>query len=664
MMDKDRKSVERAIDTVRILSAEAVQEAESGHPGLPMGCADYAFTLWYKFMRHSPARPDWIGRDRFVLSAGHGSMLLYSLLHLFEYDLSMDELRRFRQLESKTPGHPEYGLTPGVEVTTGPLGTGFATSVGLAIAGKQFAARMGDEKLFDQHIFVLSSDGCMMEGITHEAASLAGHNRLDNLICFYDDNHITIEGSTDLAFSDDVGARFESYGWNVIRINGQNIGDIEDALAAATAHSGSPTLIAGRTEIGYGSPNKAGDASVHGAPLGKDELMATKKALGFDPDRSFHVDDEVRNLCSKRAGELNRAAKQWDGRLRDFLDADPEKKELFESLMERRVPEDILQQLLEAAPQKPQATRVSGGAVMQKASAIVPALAGGSADLAPSTKTLIDAESSFSAVNPAGRNLHFGVREFAMSACGNGMALHGSCIPYVATFAVFSDFMKPALRLAAIQKLHVVFVLTHDSIFVGEDGPTHQPIEQIAMLRAMPGMTVIRPAETNEVAHAWAAALTLDGPVALFLTRQTVPDIPDGLLANIDLARGAYVLSDDPEFDTILIATGSEVMECLEAAGRLRDEGRKIRVVSMPSRELFESQDDRYRRKVLPPECRRRVVVEAAATFGWHRYAGDRGLVIGIDHFGESAPYGVLAERYGFTADAITQRVQKYMHEQ
>ncbi len=657
----EQKAVKRAIDTVRILSAEAVERASSGHPGLPMGCADYAFTLWHKFLRHNPKEPNWFGRDRFILSAGHGSMLLYSLLHLFEYDVSMDDLKNFRQFGYKTAGHPEYGLTPGVEVTTGPLGTGFATGVGMAIAARQLAARMGEEDLFFRRIFLLSSDGCMMEGITHEAASLAGHNKLDNLICFYDDNHITIEGSTELAFSDDVGLRFEAYGWNVIKIDGHDSDEIEGALTTATAHRGSPTLIIGRTEIGRGSPGKAGDASAHGAPLGAEELAATKKALGFDPDESFVVDEEVRKLCSRRVRELQKTAAQLDKKLNDFLTRNPEKKQLLDRLQSKDVPEDILENLLESVPAEPKATRASGGAVMQKASALVPALTGGAADLAPSTKTIIDSEAGFSPENYAGRNLHFGVREFAMGACANGIALFGTGIPYVATFAVFSDFMKPALRLAAIQKAHVIFIYTHDSIFVGEDGPTHQPIEHMAMLRGLPGMTVIRPAESHEVAHAWAAALTLEGPVALFLTRQTVENIPERYLANIDLARGAYVLSDEPDFEAILIATGSEVMETFEAAKILISEGRKVRVVSMPSWELFEAQSEDYRESVLPSDCRRRVVVEAGTPFGWERYAGDEGLIIGIDHFGESGPYEILAEEYGFTAGAIAGRVRQYM---
>ncbi len=659
-MDK-KKAVEKAVNTVRVLSAEAIEKASSGHPGLPMGCADYAFTLWYKFMRHNPKDPCWIGRDRFILSAGHGSMMLYSLLHLFEYDLSMDELKNFRQYGSKTPGHPEYGLTPGVEVTTGPLGTGFATAVGMAIAGKQLAARMGNEEIFNQRMFVLSSDGCMMEGITHEAASLAGHNKLDNLICFYDDNHITIEGSTDLAFSDDVGQRFEAYGWNVLKIDGQNREEIEKALKAACNHKGSPTMIIGRTTIGYGSPNKAGDASAHGAPLGEDELAETKKALGMDPDKKFHVDKEVRELIAERLNQLTESAESWDAELEEFLNNNPDKKKLMKSLLEKTVPENILDQLLEAVPDEAKATRASGGAVMQKASELVPALVGGSADLSPSTKTLIDAESSFAPGNYGGRNLHFGVRELNMGACANGLALFGTTIPYVATFAVFSDFMKPALRLAAIQKAKAIFIFTHDSVFVGEDGPTHQPIEQMAMLRALPEMTVIRPAESYEVAHAWAEALTMEGPVALFLTRQTVENLPSECLPKIDMSKGAYVLSDDEEFEVILIATGSEVLEALGAAEDLRAEGKKVRVVSMPSWELFEAQEKNYKEKVLPSDCKKRVIVEAGTTFGWPKYAGPEGLIIGIDHFGESGPYKELAEKYGLTADSIAERVREYL---
>ena len=462
----------KAADTIRLLAADGVQKANSGHPGMPMGCADYAFALWHGFLRHNPDNPDWVGRDRFILSAGHGSMLIYSLLHLFEYDVSLDDLKQFRQWDSLTPGHPEVGHTPGVEVTTGPLGTGFCTGVGMAIGAKQLAARMGDTELFDQRIFVLSSDGCMMEGCTHEAASLAGHQRLDNLVVFYDDNSVTIEGATSLAFTEDVGARFQAYGWHVLRVDGQDMEQIEAALGEAIAHEGAPVLVIGKTTIGYGSPNMAGSHETHGAPLGEDELAATRQSLGFPPE-SFHVPADVRALCEARVADLRAAAAAWEERLEAFRQAQPDKAQLLDQLVGRTVPDDILDQLLAAVPGKETATRSSGGEILQAAAAVVPALSGGAADLNPSTKTYLKAETDFSPDDRAGRNLHYGVREFGMGLCANGLSLYGAAIPFTATFAVFSDFMKPALRLAAIQGLHEVFVFTHDSVFVGEDGPTH-----------------------------------------------------------------------------------------------------------------------------------------------------------------------------------------------
>ena len=650
----------KAVNTVRILSADGVQKANSGHPGMPMGCADYAFTLWHNFLRFDPSRPDWLGRDRFVLSAGHGSMLAYSLLHLFNFDVSADDLAQFRQWKSKTPGHPEVGHTPGVEVTTGPLTTGLATAVGMAIGAKQLAARMDDTGLFDQRIFVISGDGCMMEGGSHEACSLAGHLQLDNLVVFYDDNSITIEGSTDLAFSEDVGKRFDAYGWHVIHVDGQAPEAIEGAIAEAIATSDKPVLIIGKTTIGFGSPNMAGSHDVHGAPLGDDEIAEIKKAMGFDPEKSFVVPDDVRALCDERTAGLQADAVTWDARLNELKAANADRAALLDQLTSRAVPENILEELLAVVPEKDTATRSSGGSIMQRAAELVPALCGGAADLNPSTKTHLKAEADFSVDCRAGRNIHFGVREFAMGLAGNGLALYGTAIPFTSTFAAFSDFMKPVLRLAALQRLQSVFVYTHDSIFVGEDGPTHQPVEQISMCRAIPGMTVIRPAESYEVAHAWAAALQADGPVALFLTRQTVENIPADKVDAIALAKGAYVLSDDDDFKVIIIATGSELMAAQHAAEHLRANGCKIRVVSMPSWELFEAQDQAYKDSVLPPGCTRRVSVEAGTTFGWERYVGRCGLMIGVDHFGDSAPYQILAEEYGLTAEKIVEQIKAH----
>jgi transketolase len=652
--------IKQAADTIRLLAADAVQKANSGHPGMPMGCADYALTLWAKYMRHDPANPNWLGRDRFVLSAGHGSTLLYSLLHLFGYDLPLEELKQFRQWGSLTPGHPEFGHTPGVEVTTGPLATGLSTAVGLAMAAKQLAAKMGNEELFNQRIFVMNGDGCMMEGVSHEAASLAGHQKLNNLVCFYDSNSITIEGSTSLAFSEDVGRRFEAYGWNVIKIDGQNVVEIEKALDQAIADSDAPTMIIGTTTIGFGSPGKAGSASSHGAPLGAEELAATKAALGFPADESFVVPEKVREVCELRKKELGATAAQWNAQLDGFLTANADKAALLKQLTERTVPANILEELLAAVPEKDLASRASGGIIMQRAAALVPALCGGSADLNPSTNTYLKEGGDFCPENRAGRNFHFGVREFAMGLAGNGLALYGTAIPFTSTFAVFSDFMKPAMRLAAIQKLREVYVLTHDSIFVGEDGPTHQPIEQLMMMRSIPDFTVIRPAESHEVAHAWAYALQADGPVALMLTRQTLKNFDSEMAARIDVARGAYVLSEDEGFDMIIMATGSEVNPSLEAAEMLRQQGKKVRVVSMPSLDLFEAQDKAYRDSILPASCTKRVSVEAGVTLGWDRYVGFDGLKIGVDHFGHSAPFKLLAEKYGLVANGIVDAIGKH----
>lgn len=659
----DMRLAKLAADTIRVIAAEAIQKAKSGHPGMPMGCADFALTLWHKYMRHNPRNPQWLGRDRFILSAGHGSMLEYALLHLFDYGLTMDDLKEFRQWGSKTPGHPEFGHTAGADITTGPLGSGFASAVGMCMANHYLAAKTGLDKtgLLDNRIFVICGDGCMMEGTTAEAASLAGHLKLERLICFYDDNAITIEGSTSLAFSEDVGARFSAYGWRVLRIdNANDLEQCDAALSEAIKSDGRPTLLIGRTSIGFGSPNKQGKASAHGEPLGEEEVAATKKHLGL-PDTPFHVAPEVRDFCARRVAELEKEAAVWEDKLQLFLKENPETAALVSRMVNRDVPENILDELLAVAPlDKPIASRASGGQILQRAAELVPSLVGGAADLAPSTKTDIKGASGFSAAERAGRNFHFGVRELGMGMAGNGMALYGAIIPYTATFFVFSDYMKPALRLAAIQNLHEIYVFTHDSFYVGEDGPTHEPIEQIAMLRTIPGFTVIRPADARETAHAWAAALKADGPVALLLTRQDLKPLPESMAGRIDLAKGAYVLSEDKGFDLLLIATGSEVGLALSTADLLRQQGRKVRVVSMPSQELFLRQGRDYQDSVLPPSCSRRVSIEAATTYGWHRFVGADGLCIGIDQFGASAPYKVLAEKFGFVPESVVAKIQTH----
>lgn len=659
---KFKAIVKKAINTVRLLSADGVQKANSGHPGMPMGSADYAFTLWSKFLRFDPQRPDWIGRDRFVLSAGHGSMLLYSLLHLFGYDVTIEDLKQFRQLGSKTPGHPEYGHTPGVEVTTGPLASGLASAVGMAIGLKQLVARIGAPKeLFkNQKVYVVSGDGCIMEGTSHEACSLAGHLKLDNLILFYDSNKITIEGSTSLAMSEDVGARFEAYGWNVLKINGQCPRQIEAAVTLAQSCKDKPTIIIGETTIGFGSPHLAGTAKSHGAPLGEDELKATKAALGFDPEQSFVVPEDVRGFLSDRIAEKKADAAEWDAQFDAWKSSSPDGAALLEAILKKEIPADLEARLLAAVPEKDVATRASSGAMIQVVAKAVPAVVGGSADLAPSNNTYMKEMGDFTAEDRAGRNFHFGVRELGMGLVCNGLALTYA-IPFSATFMVFSDYMKPAIRLAAIQKLHQVYVFTHDSYAVGEDGATHEPIEQLAMFRSLPGVTLLRPAESHEVALAWAYAVRADHPVILSLTRQALPNLPAEVVARMDVAKGAYVVSSDEDFEAILIGSGSELAACVKAAEALRAQGRKLRVVSMPSWDLFEPQDAEYKESVLPKACRKRVAVEAACTMGWSKYVGDEGMVIGLDHFGESAPYKALADKYGFTPEKVTAAVAEYL---
>jgi len=653
-----------AADTIRVISAEAIQQANSGHPGMPMGCADFAYTLWKKYLRHNPKNPTWIGRDRFVLSAGHGSMLLYSLLHLFEYGLSIDEVKNFRQLGSLTPGHPEFGHTAGVDCTTGPLGSGFASAVGMAIASKNFSARTGLDRtdLFkDQKIYVISGDGCMQEGTTSEAASLAGHLKLDNLVVFYDDNSITIEGNTNKSFTEDVAKRFDAYDWRVINVeNANDLGQVDIALAEAGNSEGKPTLIIGKTTIGFGSPKKGGSPSAHGEPLGTDELAATKAALAL-PAGEFVISEDVKAEIHARVAELEEEAAKWDAEYDKYKKANPDKAQLINNLVEKTIPENLLEELLAVTPvDSPIATRASGGKILQKVAELVPALFGGAADLAPSTKTNIVGEESFQARSYEGRNFHFGVRELGMAMIANGMALYGTGIPYSSTFFVFSDYMKPAIRLAALQGLNEIYVLTHDSFFVGEDGPTHEPIEQLPMLRSIPDMTVIRPADANEAAHAWNTAVRTQGPVALIMTRQNLAPLEPAMAAKIDMSKGAYVLSDDADYEMIIIATGSEVNLALDSAEMLRKEGKKVRVVSMPSREIFERQDKSYRDSVLPMTCAKRVSIEAATTYGWGKYVGLEGLAIGIDHFGESAPASVLQKKFGFVPEAVVEKINSH----
>lgn len=655
---------QRAADTIRILSAEAVQQAKSGHPGLPMGCADIMHVLWYRYLHHNPSNPRWFGRDRFILSAGHGSMLLYSMLYLYDYGLIETDLKNFRQWESKTPGHPERGMTPGVEVSTGPLGSGFATGTGMAIAAKhlRYTSGLCDSDIRKPKIFILCGDGCMMEGITAESAALAGHLGLDNLVVIYDSNQITIEGATDLAWSSDVRAQFEAHRWRVLEIeNGNDMAQCDIALHDAIFKcDGRPTLIISHTHIGYGSPNKEGKASSHGEPLGEDELMQTRQKLGFPAERSFKVDDSVKKLYVEHGKALAAGAIKWDHHLEAWRTAHPDGAKVMDDFLNPVIPSDLYAKMakaVEAYAGKSVATRQAGGDVLQVIAAEVPSLMGGAADLAPSTKTFIKNSPYFEPGCYTGRNIHFGVREFAMGLAGNGMALWGAAIPFTSTFFVFSDYMKPALRLAAMQAIRHLFIFTHDSFYVGEDGPTHQPIEQLTMLRTIPGMTVFRPADAFETAAVYDCAVRLNGPSALILTRQNVPTLttPEGLLEKV--AKGAYVLSDDADFEVVFLATGADVSVAMDATKILRETGKKVRVISMPSMEIFMKQDAAYRESVLPSGNALRVSVEAGSTCCWYRFVGLEGLAIGLDHFGASAPASVLAEKFGFTGSAVAEKV-------
>ncbi len=656
-----------AANTIRGLSIDGVQKANSGHPGMPMGTADYAAVLFLKHLKHCPTNPAWPDRDRFVLSAGHGSMLLYSLLHLSGYDLSLDDLRGFRQWGSKTPGHPEHGLTAGVETSTGPLGQGCGNAVGMALAEAMLAARFNtaEATVVDHRTYVICGDGDMMEGVSHEAFALAGHLGLHKLVVFYDNNHITIEGSTDLAYSDDVKKRFEAYHWNVLEVDGHNYEELDHALQQAQAEQERPTLIIGNTCIGKGCPNLEGSSKVHGEPLGSDNVKCAKKHIGLPEDHDFHVPEEARALFSARLKELQEAEQSWMGKFEDYRARDPRKAEEWDLFASRALPADLEKFLPEFDLEKPVATRNASHKVLQGLAKALPNLVGGSADLAPSTKTLMEGLGDVNRATFTGRNLHFGVREHGMGAILNGMALHGMFRVYGATFFVFSDYFKPAIRMACIMQLPVIYVLTHDSFYVGEDGPSHEPIEHAGALRLIPHMTVIRPSDPTETGAAWVAALkNTEGPTALLLTRQNLKVIDRSKYPPAKrLEQGAYILwqSGKGRPQAILIATGSEVELAIDAAGILADEGLNIRVVSMPSWELFEKQPEKYKKTVLPPYCRTRLAIEAGSTMGWERYVGSKGRIFGLDRFGLSAPYKVLAREFGFTPDNIARIVREMM---
>jgi transketolase len=661
------------INTIRILSADAVQHANSGHPGMPMGAAAMAYTLWTKHMKYNPQNPAWADRDRFLLSAGHGSMLLYSLLYLTGYDLPLDQIKRFRQWDSMTPGHPERGHTPGVEVATGPLGQGFGNAVGMAIAEQWLAARFNqpDHSIVDHYTYCICGDGDLMEGVTNEAASLAGHLQLGRLIVLYDQNRITLAGGTDLCFTEDVGKRFEALGWQTIHIeDGNDTAAVSKAIDEAKAETKKPSLLLVRTHIGFGSPKKHDNFSSHGSPLGEEELLATKEALGWPSEEKFYIPEEAVEHFRQQLSKGRSAQKEWESRLNAYKAAYPKEAAEFEMFTAGKLPADFAADVPKwKAGDKAIATRAAGGQVINALANRIGNLMGGSADLNPSTNTglkgmgdfqpAIEGASNLGAVggewNYAGRNVAFGVREHAMAAAVNGMAAHGGVLPFGATFLVFSDYMKPSIRLSALSKLRAIWVFTHDSIGVGEDGPTHEPIEQLAGLRAIPCLNVMRPADATETAEAWTFAAAHDGPTLFAFSRQNLPHL-DRSTAVGDVTKGAYILSEAEggKPDVILIGAGSEVSLCAGAQKKLKDYGVNARVVSMPSMNLFEDQDEKYRESVLPKAIRARVTVEAGSTFGWDRWAGSDGITLGISRFGASAPGEEVMQRLGFRVENVT----------
>ncbi|GIV80497.1 MAG: transketolase [Litorilinea sp.] len=666
----DRDFETKAVNTIRMLAADAVQQANSGHPGMPMGMAQAAFVLWTRYLRYNPTNPHWPNRDRFVLSAGHGSMLLYALLYLTGYDLPLEELKNFRQWGSKTPGHPEYGHTPGVETTTGPLGQGFANGVGMALATHWLAQRFNRPgyNIVDHYIYAIVSDGDLMEGIASEAASLAGHLKLGRLIYLYDDNHITIDGSTEVAYTEDWAKRFEAYGWHVQKVDGLDGEAVAQAIEAAQADP-RPSIIGCRTVIGYGSPNKAGTSKVHGEALGEDELKRTKENLGWPLEPRFYVPDDVLQFFRQAVPRGQELEAEHQALLEAYSREYPAEAAEYRQFMAGELPEGWQESVPPFPAGKAVATRNASGAVINALAKAIPNLIGGSADLAGSNKTTIDGSPFLAPGDYSGRNIHFGVREHGMAGILNGMALHGGVIPYGGTFLVFSDYARPSMRLAALMGIRVIYVMTHDSIGLGEDGPTHQPIEHLAALRAIPNMTVIRPADANETIYAWIAALqNTQGPTVLALTRQNLPvydRAAEGLGEASGLLRGGYVFFEQAEdgLDLVLISTGSEVDIAYQAAKALAAEGVGVRVVSLPSWELFQKQEEAYRQQVLPPGVPR-LAIEAATPFGWERWVGNdksRGDIIGIDHFGASAPYQRIYQEFGLTPERLAERARQLL---
>ncbi len=655
-----------AANTIRCLAMDGVQAAKSGHPGAPMGLADIAAVLWLKHLKHNPADSKWQDRDRFVLSGGHGSMLLYSLLHLAGYSLPIEELKRFRQLGSLTPGHPEFGHTDGVETTTGPLGQGIANAVGMAIAERMAAARFnvpGAAPVVDHRTWIFCGDGDLEEGISHEACSLAGHLKLDRIVLFYDSNGITIEGHTDLALSDDPKKRFQAYNWHVLEIDGHDYDQIDRAIRKAMKLTGKPVFVICKTHIGKGSPNKQDSHEAHGAPLGEEEVKLTKRALGFPEDQFFYIPQDVSALFQERANKMKRAHGKWKRIFKEWAKANPEKAGLWKTMHEDALPADIESKLPVFDPSKPVATRSASGSVLNALAQALPQLVGGSADLAPSNMTWLKELGEIKPADFAGRNFHFGIRELAMAAIMNGIQVHGGFRIFGGTFFVFSDYCRPAMRLAALMGLPVIYVYTHDSFYVGEDGPTHEPVEQLAALRCMPNVTVIRPADPTETSAAWVAALkNKKGPTALLLTRQNMKVLDRTQYPSAaNLEKGAYTLWQNGEGtpDLTIIATGSEVEIALEAAKQLTD--KNVRVVSMPCWELFEKQNKTYRDRIIDPDCKRRLVVEAGCSFGWERYAGSKGALITLDTFGASGAFKDLAKHFGFTTDNVLAKARELL---
>ena len=649
-------------NTIRGLSVDGVAAANSGHPGMPLGMADVCAVLWSEHMNFNPKNPKWLNRDRFILSAGHGSMLIYSLLHLYGYDLSMDDLKAFRQWGSKTPGHPENFVTAGVETTTGPLGQGVANAVGFALAEASLAARYNREgsEIIDHYTYVVAGDGCLQEGISHEACSFAGHNKLGKLIMLYDSNNITIDGPTHISFTEDTRKRFEAYGWQVLEIDGHDYDQINAAIAEAKKEKSKPSIIICKTIIGFGSPNRAGTSKAHGEPFPAEEIELMKEKLGLPKDKSFFVPDEISDLRAKTQEKGENLENKWNELWENYKNKNQEAAKELDNSIKGEISKEALD-IPQFGSEKAIATRSASGTVLNHIAKYIPQLMGGSADLTPSNNTLPAGEESFSPENPKGRYIRYGVREHGMAAIMNGMALHGGVLPYSGTFFVFSDYMRPAMRMSALMEQQVVYVLTHDSIGLGEDGPTHQPEAHLWAYRMIPNMTVIRPMDANETAEAWKSALkNKKGPTCLVLTRQNLPVYDRagfGWAKSEEAQKGGYVLCEDKDFEAIIIATGSEVELAVEAKAKLNEQGVKVRIVSMPSTNIFDEQSQEYKESVLPKNILKRVAVEAGVTLGWYKYVGLEGRVIGLDRFGASAPYKTLYKEFGITTDAIVEAV-------